>query len=309
MSLFVKNGGLAYAAGMDFAIHLDQPDLARRASSRRFVFGAPAAPAVVILNGAGSGFEGGADCPDLSLKWVPEGLAEYSTEGRAYRMAGASQLLLNRGQSYRMYMKGPSESFALFFPEAAAEAAWQAHTGTAETMPEVPTAAAPSHPALRSHLVALRVESRSNEPSGERLRELSCAVLAEIVALAATRRGQAMRIPAARRSTREELLRRLLRAETYLVDTGAAATLTGAADAAALSPFHLIRLFNGAFGETPLAYGARLRLERAREDLVCTRKPIVDVAEDAGYASRTAFDRAFRRRFQTTPGAVRASAA
>jgi transcriptional regulator GlxA family with amidase domain len=118
-----------------------------------------------------------------------------------------------------------------------------------------------------------------------------------------------MRIPAARRSTREELLRRVLRAESYLADTGAAATLAGAARAAALSPFHLIRLFNAALGETPLAYGVRMRLGRAREDLVSTRKSITDVAEEAGYQSRTAFDRAFQRLFLTTPGAVRAPAA
>jgi AraC-like DNA-binding protein len=294
---------------MDFAIRLDQPDLGRPASSRRFVFGAPAAPAVVILNGAGSGFEGGADCPDLSLKWLPEGLAEYRTEGRAYRLSGPSQLLLNRGQPYRMHMKGLSESFALFFPEGAANAAWQAHTGMAEAMPEVPTAAAPSHPALQNHLATLRTESRACAPDGERLRELSWAVLAEIAALAATRRGQAIRIPAARRSTREELLRRVLRAEAYLSGTGAGATLAGAARAAALSPFHLIRLFNAAFGETPLAYGARLRLERARENLIRTRKSVAIVAEEAGYESRTAFDRAFQRHFHVTPGAMRASAA
>jgi AraC-like DNA-binding protein len=294
---------------MNFGIRLDQPDLAHPTAGRRLVFGAPAAPALVILNGTGSGFEGGADCPDLSLKWLPEGLAEYRTEGRAYRLSGASQLLLNRGQPYGMHMKGPSESFVLFFPRAVADGAWQANTGKAEAMPEVPTAAAPSHTALQNHLAALRMESRRYEPDAERLRELSCAVLGEIASLAATRRGQVMRIPAARRSTREELLRRLLRAEAYLADTGPGATLAGAADASALSPFHLIRLFNVVFGETPLAYGARLRLERAHEDLVRSRKPIADVAWDAGYESRSAFDRAFQRRFLATPGAIRASAA
>ncbi len=294
---------------MDLAIRIDQPDLARPATSRRLLFGAPTEPTVIILNGVGSGFEGGADSPDLSLKWLPEGSAEYRTEGRAYRLSGASQLLLNRGQPYRMQMKRPSESFVLFFPAAAADAAWQKHTGTAEAIPEVPTAAAPSCPALQKHLAALRTESRANEPNGERLRELCFVVLAGIATLAATRRGQAMRIPAVRRSTREELLRRLLRAESYLADAGAMATLTGAAKAASLSPFHLIRLFDAAFGQTPLAYGASMRLERARDELVSTRKSIADIAEVAGYRSRTAFDRAFARQFHAAPGAVRASAA
>jgi len=294
---------------MDFAIRLDQPDLARPSASRCLSFGPSVAPTFVILNGAGSDFEGGADCPDLSLKWLPKGSAEYRTEGRPFRLQGATQLLLNGGQSYRMHMRRPSESFVLFFPSVAADAAWQAHAGTAERMPEVPTAVAPSHPALQNHLAALRTEAREREPNGERLRELGCAVLAEVAALSATRRGQAMRIPATRRSTREELLRRLLYAEAYLADAGAAATLAGAAKAASLSPFHLIRLFNAAFGETPLARAARVRLERARDDLIRTHKPIAHVAEEAGYESRTAFDRAFQRCFRMTPGAARASTA
>jgi AraC-like DNA-binding protein len=116
-----------------------------------------------------------------------------------------------------------------------------------------------------------------------------------------------MRIPGARRSTREELLRRLLRAEAYLAETGAGATLAGAADAAALSPFHLIRLFKAAFGETPLSYGTGMRLDRARNELIKSHKSIVDIAEAAGYESRSAFDRAFVRRYRSTPGAVRAA--
>ena len=98
-----------------------------------------------------------------------------------------------------------------------------------------------------------------------------------------------------------------MRAESDLADLGTNATLAGAAQAAALSPFHLIRVFNAAFGQTPLAYAAAKRLEYARALLIEGDKPIGDIALAAGYESRNAFDRAFVRRYRVTPGALRAA--
>jgi AraC-like DNA-binding protein len=294
---------------MEFAVTLDQPDLARPGASRRLRFGPEGTPTVGILNGSGGAFEGGADSPDLSLKWVPEGSADYRTEGRSYRVSGPNQLLLNRGQSYRLNMHEKSETFVLFFPKAVADTAWQAWKSGDRVLPDIPTAAAKAGPSMLRLLVSLRDAARSRNPDPERLRELCCSTLNEIISTAALRRGQASRINAVKRATREELLRRLLRAESYLDDVGARATLAGIADAAALSPFHLIRLFKSVFGETPLAYGATRRLERAHGELVRTKRPIADIADATGYESRTAFDRAFTRRFGVTPGAARASAA
>jgi AraC-like DNA-binding protein len=292
---------------MEMGIRIDQPDLGTPSVSRRLQFGSPDAPSLVILNGTASSFEGGADAPELSLKWLPFGTADYLTEGRSYRLSGATQMLLNRGQPYRMHIRAPSESFVVFIPKFAADAAWQAHTGTPEPLPEIPTAAAQSPHALQSDLSLLRAETRAPEPDAARLQDFCFAVLSDLAALAMARRGQAMRIPAVRRSTREELLRRLLRAEAYLSDCSGSATLTGAADAAALSPFHLIRLFSAVYGETPLTYATRKRLEQARNDLTQSRASIALIAVKAGYESRSAFDRAFARLFNETPGAVRAA--
>lgn len=290
---------------MNFAIRLDQPDVEKPGASRRLLFGPGTAPVFAILNGRGAHFEGGADEPELSLKWLAQGSADYRSEEHYYRLAGNTQLLLNRGQSYRMRMRG--ESFVLFFPKAAADAAWQARSGSGDALPEIPTVAATSPISLQQRLAALRDESRESQPDGEALIECACALLNEVVALAQARREQAMRLPVIRKTTRDELLRRLVRTETYLIETGAKATLSGAARVAALSPFHLIRLFDAAFGETPLAYAASKRLERACDLLIAGCDPIENIAFMTGYASRNAFDRAFARRYRTTPGTFRAA--
>jgi AraC-like DNA-binding protein len=290
---------------MEFAIRVDQPDLGRPAAARRLRFGPEDAPQLLILNGKGAGFEGGSDSPDISLKWLATGQAEYRSEGRSYRLSGAMQLMLNRGQPYRMRMMGEAESFVLFFPKPLADAAWQAAFGGGEGLPEIPTAAAAVPNALQSRIASLRTESQNELPNAEALRELSLGVLMELMSLAAARRGLHDRIPAMRGSTRDELLRRLLRARDYLTEANGSANLAGAASAAALSQFHLIKLFGAVFGETPLAYAAGKRLDRARERLARSPAPIAAIAEEAGYESRTAFDRAFARRFGMTPGAVR----
>ena len=293
---------------MELPITLDQPDTCSPSRSRTLRFGPKTGEAVGILNGMGERFEGGGDAPDLSLKWFARGAGEYRSEKRAYRLSGPIQLLLNSGQPYRMRMIGASESFVVFFPKSLADKAWQSLQRQAHALPEIPTAAAAPSLQMQNRLAALRTECRKSCPNEAHLNELLCALLGDVVETAALRRDQVDRIPALRSSTRAELLRRLLRAEAYLGDSGAGATLGGAAQAAALSPFHLIRLFDAVFGETPLAYGAGQRLERARDQIAGSNRPIADIALDAGYESRTAFDRAFRRRFRLTPGTLRAAA-
>jgi len=281
---------------------LDQPDLEVLSRSRRLHFGDEGGGRISILNGRARDFEGGTPSTDLSLKWMASGSAAYESGGRSYRLKGDNHLLLNPGEPYRLRFLGASESFTVSFSHALSVSAWG---GKASVLPEFPTVAGRSPAQLGAHLSQLREESLEHDPDGERLIEISMALLGEIAALARIRCRQESRIRAARRATREELLRRLARAEDYLLGARGKLTLEAAASAAALSPFHLIAVFRAVHGETPLAFAARARLETARDALMLTNDPIETIARRAGYESRTAFDRAFRRRFGTTPGALR----
>jgi AraC-like DNA-binding protein len=290
---------------MRTSLLLDQPDLIAPVRSRRVRSGA--GPRIQILNARGARYDGGGDGPDLSLKWIPAGAARYRSGRHTFDLSGEGQLLLNRGQPYELSMRTPSESFVVFFAKEIADAAWTGYSGRSEAFPEVPAVAGLSPAPLLKTLTQLRVAARRVDVDVAALEENALALLSEIAALARERRRMATRLPVLRRTTRDELLRRAARAERYLIDAGAAATLEGAADAAALSPFHLIRVFRAAYGETPLAFGAARRLEAARDALILTADTIEEIALRAGYESRTAFDRAFRRRFGTTPGVSRAT--
>lgn len=59
--------------------------------------------------------------------------------------------------------------------------------------------------------------------------------------------------------------------------------------------------FLGIVGQTPMAYLAAWRLDRAAEALRYGRSPISEVAGNVGYTSQAAFSRAFKGRFAMSP--------
>ncbi|MES2940559.1 MAG: helix-turn-helix transcriptional regulator [Pseudomonadota bacterium] len=80
------------------------------------------------------------------------------------------------------------------------------------------------------------------------------------------------------------------------------------AEVANLSPYHFIRVYRRATGETPLVTARRLKLEEARRQLLQHRQAsVLDVALEHGYESAAAFSRAYARQFGAAPGAAKGS--
>lgn len=73
------------------------------------------------------------------------------------------------------------------------------------------------------------------------------------------------------------------------------------ARAVGISPRQLERLFRRHLGQTPAAYAAGLRLERARALLRETGMPVTAVAAACGYATPSRFSAAYRGRFGLRP--------
>lgn len=114
-------------------------------------------------------------------------------------------------------------------------------------------------------------------------------------------------VPGVRRSTREELFRRLSRARDYMHENlGEKLSLAAIASVACLSPHHFHRLFRHLFGVTPNAYLFELRMNRAADLVRASSRPLVEIAAEVGFASPGTFATRFRRRFNETPGRMRA---
>ena len=77
------------------------------------------------------------------------------------------------------------------------------------------------------------------------------------------------------------------------------------AKAAALSPYHFIRLFREVYGSTPHQFLTELRIERARALLRDTDLSVTDICMEVGFSSLGSFSDLFRRRVGHSPSRYR----
>lgn len=85
--------------------------------------------------------------------------------------------------------------------------------------------------------------------------------------------------------------------------------LDAIACAAGYSKFHLHRLFGEATGMTVHAYASRRRLTEAARALAETKRPVADIAREAGYDSQQTFSAAFAALYKAPPARFRACGA
>jgi AraC family transcriptional regulator len=119
-------------------------------------------------------------------------------------------------------------------------------------------------------------------------------------------RRRAALMPANRPTTRTELFRRVRRGQEYLHASACFdSDLAEIARQACLSPYHFHRAFARAFGQTPLEYRNRLRLERARRMLESGGMTVTEICGAVGFESAASFSALFRRVFGVAPSALR----
>jgi AraC family transcriptional regulator len=80
------------------------------------------------------------------------------------------------------------------------------------------------------------------------------------------------------------------------------------ASVACLSPFHFARMFRTSMGVPPHRYLSSLRLERSKEALARSDKPLAEIALAACFSTQANFTRAFRMATGMTPGDFRRQA-
>jgi AraC family transcriptional regulator len=104
--------------------------------------------------------------------------------------------------------------------------------------------------------------------------------------------------------------RRITKAVSYIRENlGSALSLTDMAAAASLSPYHFLRVFKAATGQTPRQYLNAMRLRHARRYLEHTDLSITEISAVCGFGTPSRLASNFRLAFGMSPSEYRRSRA
>ncbi|MEO6224443.1 MAG: AraC family transcriptional regulator [Sphingomicrobium sp.] len=252
--------------------------------------------AQVVLSSISHGASAGPRWSGLTLRFVGRGTEHYTIEGRHYRVDEHQLMIAPQmlGSEVEIRRNGGFNTLGLciFLPDPG--------DGTAALVdgPIVLPVSCGLGDTLKSALRRIHTPLRCDEEPARAARDARLQLghtLGEIDRQLAV-------VPAVRRRTRFETVRRMNLARAYLHHvTSRTVSLDELAVAAAVSPFHLLRGFRDCFGETPAAYHRRLRLTLAREAAVNDGQTYAFVADRFGFAGGASFSHAYRRTFGTAP--------
>lgn len=157
--------------------------------------------------------------------------------------------------------------------------------------------------AVKSFKTRLEVAPLTQAEQEEHLHQLLALVL-KAYQTKLTRNVQAL--ACVKMATRLELYRRLHLAKEYIDDQAPTTIqLDDIARTAMLSKNHLLRHFNALFGCSPHQYLVSRRMERARDSLLFTSRPVHEIALEQGFDDHSAFGRRFKSVFALAPSAYR----
>lgn len=133
-------------------------------------------------------------------------------------------------------------------------------------------------------------------------------ILCHLVADESQLRKQEDQLKALKRSTKTEIMRRLLLATDYLHSvTGAQPDLDELARISCLSKFHFLRLFKIAFRQTPHQFLTTLKLQQAKGLLQHSQQEVKAIATSLGYKDASTFSRQFYQHVGVYPTQFRAA--
>src|SRR3984957_8390957 len=150
-------------------------------------------------------------------------------------------------------------------------------------------------PSPKALPVVAHMEALSCAPSSLRSEELALRLIERVIALMTGDR-QTPAGPTGRETRRVVEAIRLVESEA-----ARPLELKEMAAVAGMSKYHFLRVFRRLTGVTPHQYLISARLRRAALALASSRRPVIAVALDSGFADLSTFNKTFRAAFGMTP--------
>lgn len=264
-------------------------------------------PEITVFRFSTAGLEMPEHHGSFSLKSIREGSETYFFSGRSVTLRPDQVMLVNGGERYGSAITDSAESLSIFFrDDELATALHYLESSGQSQLENLPDAAAREVAQIaftgnsvkaelqRLH-IALDAEDESEATEAAMFLLLASLIqnrqLAPLTALENLKK----------RSTRDELITRVLRAKHYLEESqGSDCDLDSLAELACLSRYHFLRVFTEVVGQTPVAFARTQRLQQAQR-LLALGESLTMVHRSAGYASLASFVRAYKREFSVDP--------
>jgi AraC family transcriptional regulator len=255
----------------------------------------------------------------LSIKTILAGEEWYTVGGRQIAINPGQFLILNDAQNYSYRIqKGNAHSLSVFFQKDFAASVFNDMLHPEEQLLDDPSrrhTPAPEffqtlhaiEPDLTKRLTVLTTRLDTYGDDSNRTDEELVFLLQYLLRIFRRDRQLSRQVDAAKPSTQKEIYKRLCIAKdvlhTYYKEP---VDLSQLSAHACLSTPQLIRQFKSVFGRTPYQYLIDIRLHHAAHLLVQTAEDIRDITWASGFNDPSAFCRAFRTRYGTSPGQFRA---
>lgn len=255
----------------------------------------------------------------LSIKVGHKGEEHYYIDNRQYTIKRGNYLLVNRHRAFDCHLDStdPIEGFCLYLSqsviletmhtlESQNEKLLDSLSYNSRKEPQfLEKVYSTSGDVLGQFIEGIRPILEHNQPLD--LDNFFYTLAKKLLISQASINEQINSISAARRSTREELYRRLSIARQYIFDNFQRdIQLEELSREAMLSKFHLLRSYREAFGTTPYRQVLDLRLKHSVK-LLEEGETLESIALSLGFSDRRSFTKAFKKVFGCAPSHYRAS--
>ena len=259
----------------------------------------------------------------LSLKTVRSG-CEINKVGKArFAVTPSRYLLLNDKQRHAHAVEDNADVFLVMFRSGLAAEVLASLTTPTEKLLDNPERTCkpleffertyPSDALLTSLLNNLQkrlyeIDFRDLREGQSALETLFHPILGRLLHLHHDVYREIEKLPAVRYATKVEAYRRLWRARDFIEASFLEPIdLARIAEAAELSPHHLLRLFKRVYGETPHQFVTKRRLGYAQFLLEYTDRSVTDICFDIGFESLGSFSTLFKTHLGVSPAHYRMS--
>ncbi len=162
----------------------------------------------------------------------------------------------------------------------------------------------PPVPFFTNRAISQQLDKIKNDPalSPGDLDELLSAIISEFLLVNDDTAKQLTKINAIKKSTQEELYRRLSIALCYMHDNLATQiTIEQIAKIAFMNRFHFLRTFKKVYGITPYSFLLQLKLQKAHEWLKNKKQSVTGACYSLGFESIGSFSNLFKDHFGYPP--------